>query len=153
MLRYFASREKDPLYLLKRMLEGPRATFDTKGKRKSPLPCQELKYGPSVFQNRLCVLVVRVPGYRSRGPVFDSQCYHTFWEVVGLERGPLGLMRITEEILHWKSSGSGSRKSRLTAVGNRYADHLLSAKVNSNFADKRRALGPCSSLADWSHGV
>jgi hypothetical protein len=26
-------------------------------------------------------------------------------------------MRITEELLEWKSSGSGSRKSRLTAVG------------------------------------
>jgi hypothetical protein len=30
---------------------------------------------------------------------------------------------ITEELLEWKSSGSGSRKSRLTAVGIRCADH------------------------------
>jgi hypothetical protein len=29
-----------------------------------------------------------------------------FW-VVGLERGPLSLVRITEELLEWKSSGSG----------------------------------------------
>jgi hypothetical protein len=42
---------------------------------------------------------------------------------VGLERGPLGLVTVTEELLQWKSSGSESRKSRLTAVGIRCADH------------------------------
>jgi hypothetical protein len=42
---------------------------------------------------------------------------------VGLERGPLSLMRITEELLEWKISGSVSRKSKLTAVGIRCADH------------------------------
>jgi hypothetical protein len=42
---------------------------------------------------------------------------------VGLERGPLSLMRITEELLEWKNSGSGSRKSRLTAVRFSCADH------------------------------
>jgi hypothetical protein len=52
-------------------------------------------------------LVVRVPGYRSRSPKFDSRRYQIFWEVVGLERGPLSLMRIIEEVLEWKSSGSG----------------------------------------------
>jgi hypothetical protein len=30
-----------------------------------------------------------------------------FWEVVGLERGPLSLGRIIEELLEWKSKGSG----------------------------------------------
>jgi hypothetical protein len=84
----------------------------------------------------LCGLVFRVPGYRSRGPGFDSQRYQTFWEVVGLERGSLSLVRstidqrwsrcwgrwrpsptiyihtyslvrITEELLVWWSSGSG----------------------------------------------
>jgi hypothetical protein len=44
-------------------------------------------------------LVVRVPGYRSIGPEFDSGRYQIFWEVVGLERGPLSLVRITEELL------------------------------------------------------
>jgi hypothetical protein len=39
-----------------------------------------------------------------------------FCEIVGLERGPPSLVRITEELLEWKSSGSGSRKPRLTAV-------------------------------------
>jgi hypothetical protein len=51
----------------------------------------------------LCGLVVRVPGYRSRGPGFDSQHYQIFWEVVGLEQGPLSLVSTTEEL----SSGSG----------------------------------------------
>jgi hypothetical protein len=49
--------------------------------------------------DRLCGLVVRVPDYRSRGPGFDSGCYQIFWEVVGLERGPLSLVRLIEELL------------------------------------------------------
>jgi hypothetical protein len=44
-------------------------------------------------------LVVIVPGYRSRGPGFDSRHCQIFREVVGLERGPLSLVRITEELL------------------------------------------------------
>jgi hypothetical protein len=44
-------------------------------------------------------LVARVPGYRSRGPGFDFRRYQIFWEVVGLERGPLSLVRIIEELL------------------------------------------------------
>jgi hypothetical protein len=55
----------------------------------------------------LCGLVVRVHGYRSRGPGFDSRRYKILWEVVGLERGPLSFVRITEELLEWRSSGSG----------------------------------------------
>jgi hypothetical protein len=35
--------------------------------------------GPvSVFKDRLCGLVVRVPGYRSRGSGFDSRRYQIF---------------------------------------------------------------------------
>jgi hypothetical protein len=71
----------------------------------------------------LCGLVFRAPGYRSRDPGFDSWHYQIFWEIVGLEQGPLSLVRITEELLEWKNSGSGSRKSRLTVVGIRCADH------------------------------
>jgi hypothetical protein len=85
---------------------------------------------------RLCGLVVRVPVYRSRRPGFDSRRYHIFSEVMGLERGPLSLVSVSEELREWKSSGSGSRKPRLTAVVIR-----LSAKVGSNVADKRRSLG------------
>jgi hypothetical protein len=57
--------------------------------------------------DRLYDLVVRVPGYRSRGPRLDSRRYQIFWEVVGLERGPLSLVRIIEELHERKSSGFG----------------------------------------------
>jgi hypothetical protein len=69
----------------------------------------------------LCGLVVRVSAYRSRGPGFDSGRYQIFWEVVGLERGSLNLVRIIEE-LFLGNSGYGLKKPRLTAVRNRCAD-------------------------------
>jgi hypothetical protein len=72
---------------------------------------------------RICGIVVKVPGYRSRGPGFDSRRYQIFWEVVDLERGPLSFVRITEKLLEWKSSGSGLENRDLTAVGIRCADH------------------------------
>jgi hypothetical protein len=40
-------------------------------------------------------------------PGSDSRRYQIFWEVVGLERGPLSLVSTTEELLERKSSGSG----------------------------------------------
>jgi hypothetical protein len=58
-------------------------------------------------QDRLCGLVVRVSGYRSRGPGFDYLLFHIFWKAADLERGPLSLVRTTEELLGRKSSGSG----------------------------------------------
>jgi hypothetical protein len=48
---------------------------------------------------RSCYLVVRVPRYRIRGPGFDSRRYQNFWDVVGLKRGPLNLVRIIEELV------------------------------------------------------
>jgi hypothetical protein len=56
---------------------------------------------------RLCGLVVRVPGYRSGGAGLDSLRYQIFWVVVGLERGLLSLMSTTEKLLGRNSSGSG----------------------------------------------
>jgi hypothetical protein len=38
---------------------------------------------------------------------FDSRSYHIFWEVVGLERGPLSLVITIEELLAGNCSGSG----------------------------------------------
>jgi hypothetical protein len=75
------------------------------------------------IHNYLTVSVFRVPGYRSRGPGFDSRSYQILWEVVGLERGPLCLVNTTEELLQWKSSGFGSSKSILTAVGSWHVHH------------------------------
>jgi hypothetical protein len=46
--------------------------------------------------------MVRVPGYRSRGPQFESWSYQIFREVVDVERGPLSLVRIIEDLLERK---------------------------------------------------
>jgi hypothetical protein len=50
------------------------------------------------FLNILCYLVVTVPGYRSIGLGFESQRYQILREVVGLESGPVSLVRINEEL-------------------------------------------------------
>jgi hypothetical protein len=47
-----------------------------------------------------------------------------FWEVVGLERGPLSVVNTIEDLLGRRSSGSGL-ESRETAVGIRRADHVV----------------------------
>ena len=59
--------------------------------------------------------MVRVSGYRYTGPGFDPRRYQIFWVVMVLE---------LRSYLNEKSSGSRSRKQRLTAVGTRYADHV-----------------------------
>jgi hypothetical protein len=59
------------------------------------------------------------PGYRSG---FDSRSYQIFCEVVGLERGSLNLVSTIEELLEWKSSGSGLENLDY-AVGIRHAGY------------------------------
>jgi hypothetical protein len=57
--------------------------------------------------DRFCGLVVRVPGYRSRGPGSISGATRFFREVVDLERGPRRSVSTIEELLGRNSSGFG----------------------------------------------
>jgi hypothetical protein len=66
--------------------------------------------------DRLCGLVVRVPGYRFRGPGSIPGTTSFFWEVVGLERGPISLVMVFEELFQG-NSGSGLKNPKLTTVG------------------------------------
>jgi hypothetical protein len=65
----------------------------------------------------LCGLVVRVPGYRFRGPGINFRRFQIFWEAAGLDRSPLSLVRTTEELLERKSSGSGKKKTEINDRG------------------------------------
>jgi hypothetical protein len=56
-------------------------------------------------------------------PGFDSRRYQIFWEVVGLERGPISLVSTTEELLGRKGSGSGL-ETEITEVGIRHVGHV-----------------------------
>jgi hypothetical protein len=59
-----------------------------------------------------CILKFPCHIFISRPPLWSSGQsswlqIQIFWEVVDLERGPLSLVSITEELFEWKSSGSG----------------------------------------------
>jgi hypothetical protein len=58
---------------------------------------------------RLSGLVVRVPDYRDPEVPGSIRGATKFSEIVGMERCPLNLVRIIEELLERKGSGSGLR--------------------------------------------
>jgi hypothetical protein len=81
---------------------------------------------------------------------FDSQRYQIFWEVVGLERGPLSFVSTIEKPLERKSYGSGRENREFDRRDpSRWPhDTPLSSKVGFNFVDKQQSLGRYSSLTD-----
>jgi hypothetical protein len=119
-----------------------------------------------ILTDRLCGLVVRVPGYSSRGK--DSIPGTTRFSETYIDRSPLwfwsDFLATDPEVgirfpalldfLRSSSSGSGleireygrrnpSRSPRCTPY----------QQFSTNFDDKRRSLGRCSSLTDSGHRV
>jgi hypothetical protein len=88
--------------------------------------------------DRLCGLVVRVSGNISRGPGFNSRHCQIFWEVVGLEQGPLSLVSTLEELLGRNCSCSGlenreyDRKDPLYWPGNTLYPQKLALTLPTN---------------------
>jgi hypothetical protein len=68
-----------------------------------------------LFMDRLCGLLFRVPGCKSRGPTFDSRRYQIFCVAVSLKRSPLSLVRTNEELLERKVAAP-VQKLKLTTV-------------------------------------
>jgi hypothetical protein len=91
----FSGEEKETPTLLGPVTEVS-SSYGTQRSRLIPF----MFAGCIEFRDRICGLVLRDPGYRSRGPGKSGK-------VVGLERGPLSLVSTIKELLGRKSSGSG----------------------------------------------
>jgi hypothetical protein len=68
---------------------------------------QSINTASQAQSDRLCGLVVRIPGYTSRGPGSIPGATKFSWEVVGQEWGALNLVSTTEELLGRKISSFG----------------------------------------------
>jgi hypothetical protein len=82
--------------------------YDTMTRQKER---EEQESWSPLLYTYFCKMLLQRPPLSSSGqsswlqiqsPGFDSRRYHIFWEVVGLERGPLSLLRISEELLEWQ---------------------------------------------------
>jgi hypothetical protein len=85
-------------------------------------------YKAAMCKGRPVHILPLQPGGQSSGlqiqrSWFDSWHYQIFWELVGLDRGPLSLVNTTEELLERKSSRS-SVENREYSLGIRHADHV-----------------------------
>jgi hypothetical protein len=77
----------------------------------------------------------------------DSRRYQIFWEVVGLERGPLSLGEYNWGAT-WMEVDAPVLETEINSRGDPLRWHPLSAKVGTNFADKLRSFGRYGLLAD-----
>jgi hypothetical protein len=76
----------------------------------TPSPNLRINLSRGIFSWSFCMHLsfLRPPLWSSSQSFWlDSQRFQIFWEAAGLERGPISLVRTTEELLGRNSSGSG----------------------------------------------
>jgi hypothetical protein len=80
--------------------------------------CAKWRYEEPVLVERRGILAIIFAQIQRSG--FDFRRYHIFWEVVGLEWGPLSLVNTIEELLERNSSGSCLE---MREYGRKYPSH------------------------------
>jgi hypothetical protein len=99
-------------------------------------------------------LVVRVPGYRSKGPCSIPDATR-FVRSSRSETGSTKFREYNWGLLEMKSSGSGLEDQEYGRRGSVTLTtwHPLSTNVGTDFSDKRRSFGRYGSLADSGHSL